>query len=65
MIVHLAPADNQTRMLNIEYNHHQEHQGRIEDIRINLRAEKDSSLTAGILGYAEDASNHDEETGEV
>ena len=65
MIVHLAPADDHTRMLEIEDDHHKEHERGIEDVKIDLRTEKNSALTAGILGYAEDASDHDEETGEV
>ena len=65
MIVHLAPADDHTRMLEIEDDHHKEHERGIEDVKIDLRTEKNSALTAGILGYAEDASDHDEKTGKV
>jgi hypothetical protein len=65
MIVNLTPADDKTRMLNIEDNHNQHHKCSIEDVKVNLRAEKNSFLTAGILGYAKDAPDHDEETGEV
>ena len=65
MIVHLTPADDKTRMLNIEDDHDQHHERRIKDVKINLRAEENPFLAAGILGYAEDASNHDQEAGEV
>ena len=65
MIVHLTLADDHTRMLEVEDDHHKEHERRIEDVKIDLGADKSSVPTAGILGYAEDASNHDEETGEV
>lgn len=65
MVIDLTPADNHTRMLEIEDDHHKEHECGIKDVEIDLGAEKDSALAAGILGYAEDASDHDEETGEV
>lgn len=65
MIIHLTPADDKTRMLNIEDDHDQHHERRIKDVKINLRAEENPFLAAGILGYAEDASDHDQETGEV
>jgi len=65
MVVHLTPADDHARMLEVEDDHHKEHERRIEDVKIDLGAEKNSALTAGILGYAEDASDHDEETGKV
>jgi len=65
MVVNFTPADDLAGMLEVEDDHDNEHKSCIEDVKINLRAEKNASLTAGILGYAEDASNHDEETGEV
>ena len=65
MIVHLTPADDNTGMLDIEDDHDEEHECRIKDVKVDLRAQKNSALTAGILGYAEDTSDHDEETGEV
>ena len=65
MVVHLTPADDHTRMLEVEDDHHKEHERGIEDVKINLGAEKNSSLSAGILGYAEDASDHDKKTSDV
>ena len=65
MIIHLALTDHKTGMLDVEDDHDQKHERRIKDVQIDLRTKKNSILTAGILGYAEDTSDHDEETGKV
>ena len=65
MIIHLALADHKTRMLDVEDDHDQKHERRIKDVQIDLRTKQDSILSASILGYAEDTSYHDEETGKV
>jgi hypothetical protein len=65
MIVHFSLADNKTRMLNIEDNHDQKHKSGVEDVQIDLGAQQSSFLSAGILSYAEDASDDDQDTGKV
>ena len=39
MVVHLTPADDHTRMLEVEDDHHKEHERGIEDVKIDLGAE--------------------------
>ena len=65
MVIYFTPADNLAGMLEVEDDNDNEHKSCIEDIKVDLRAEKDSSLTTGVLGYAKNAPNHDEETGKV
>jgi hypothetical protein len=65
MIVHLAFADDETGMVDVEDGHDQKHQSSVKDVKVDLSAQKSSFLSASILGYAENASDDDQETGEV
>jgi hypothetical protein len=65
MIVNLAFADDETGMLDIEDHHDQKHESSVKDVEIDLGAQKDTFLSTSILGYAENASDDDQETGEV
>jgi hypothetical protein len=65
MIIHLASADNKTGMLDIEDHHDQKHKSSVKDVKIHLGAQKDTFLSTSILGNTENASDDDQETGEV
>ena len=49
------------RMRNIEQNHHEEHQCRIEDIQVYLVLQQNAILPHNIFCNTEYGSNHDEQ----